>query len=93
MRERLCTENHEWNPRCVLAIHKSNDQRALDTLGLALTINNSKHSCCPGSKCLEYSSNLRTCNTDGKTVTVIHSFIHLFAFCKSIQGLGQPIGY
>ena len=23
----------------------------------------------------------------------IHSFIHLFAFCKSIQGLRQPIGY
>lgn len=71
MRERLCTENREWNPRCVLAIHKSNDQRALDTLGLTLSISNSKHRCCRGSQCSEYSSNLRTYNTDGKNVTVV----------------------
>jgi len=75
MRERLCTENREWNPRCVLAIHKSNEQRALDTLGLTLPISNSKHCCCHGSKCSEYSSNLRTYNTDGKNVTVVWDVI------------------
>jgi hypothetical protein len=71
MRERLCTENHEWNPWCILAIRKSSDQRALDTLGLTLPISNSRHCCYHGSKCSEYSSNIPTFHTDGKNVTVV----------------------
>jgi hypothetical protein len=72
MRERLCTKKkHEWNPWCILAIHKSNDQRALDTLGSTLPISNSRHCCCHGSKCSEYSSTLPTYHTDGRNVTVV----------------------